>query len=81
MSTEEIEIAMEYMNERYPDTMGTLVKFKAGYEPFKSYMFNDTIVQTVTPACRWRSLNGIVGIFFAKNCRKIVDSCRIKRRS
>ena len=68
---------MEYMNERYPDTMGTLVKFKAGYEPFKPYMFNDTIVQTVTPACRWRSLDEIEEFFL----QKIVDSCRIKRRS
>ena len=43
MSTEEIGITLEYMNERYSDTMGTLVKFKVGYGPFKQYMFNDTI--------------------------------------
>ena len=57
---------MEYMNERYPDTMGTLVKFKACYEPFIPYMFNDTIVRTVIPACWWRSLDEIVGIVLQK---------------
>ena len=54
--------------------MGTLVKFKAGYEPFKPYMFNDTIVQTVTPACWWRSLDAIVGKEITTIAKKLLTS-------
>ena len=36
------------------------VKFKADCEPFKPYMFNQSIIANVTPSCWWKSLDGIV---------------------
>ena len=60
MSVAEINIAIEHMSDRYPETMGTLVKFKADCEPSKPYMFNQSIIVNVTPSCWWRSLDGIV---------------------
>ena len=60
MSVAEIDIAMEHMSDRYLETMGTLVKFKADCEPFKPYMFYQSIIANVTPSCWWRSLDDIV---------------------
>ena len=51
MSTAEIDIAMDHMSDRYRETMGTLVKFKADCEPFKPYMFNQSIIANMTPSC------------------------------
>ena len=74
MSTAEITIAMEHMSDRYPETLGTLVKFRADCEPFKPYMFNNNIIENVTPSCWWRSLDGIVGKDFADVAEKLLTA-------
>ena len=74
MSTAEITIAMEHMSDRYPETLGTLVKFRADCEPFKPYMFNNNIIENVTPSCWWRSLDGIVEKYFADVAEKLLTA-------
>ena len=52
---------MEYITQHFPDVFETILQYKAGYDPFKSYMFTEGVVDKVTPACWWPSMSSTLG--------------------
>ncbi|KAI6648625.1 Transposase [Oopsacas minuta] len=61
LTEKEATDAMEYIHQHCPNAMATVLQFKAGYDPFKSYMFSDDVVDNITPACWWASMHGTLG--------------------
>ena len=61
LTVQETDDAMEYINQHFPEVIGTILQYKAGYDPFRPYMFTEGVVDKVTPACWWESMSGTLG--------------------
>ena len=57
LSNEEEESAMQLADEEFPTLLPIVVQLKGKSEPFnKKYLFNETLLKTVTPSSWWDSL-------------------------
>ncbi|KAI6649837.1 Transposase [Oopsacas minuta] len=74
LTEKEATDAMEYIHQHCPNAMATVLQFKAGYDPFKSYMFSDDVVDNITPACWWASMHGTLGKDITKVAEQLLTA-------
>jgi len=46
---------MQFCIEKYEENLWTVVNLRAKSEPFKPYMFDESVVQSVAPLSWWKS--------------------------
>lgn len=59
LTDDEVETALEYCSERYPDSMATVINYQAKAECFGQFRFADSLISKVSPITWWKSIPGI----------------------
>ena len=74
LTVQETDDAMEYINQHFPEVIGTILQYKAGYDPFRPYMYIEGVVDKVTPACWWESMSGTLGKDVTQVAQKLLTA-------
>ena len=55
LSIDQIDTALEFCSTDYEKCLSTVLNFQAQNGPFKSYMFRDGLIKSVSPLTLWES--------------------------
>ncbi len=60
ISTEDVNNAMDYANEKFPSLVPVIMKFKAKSSPFQALKFSDSVTKCMSPVEWWRSHSNVL---------------------
>ena len=74
LSVNQIDTALEFCSMDYETCLPTVLNFRAQNGPFKSYMFRDELVKSVSPLTWWESQKSHLESDVIKLCRQILGA-------
>ena len=74
LSIDQIDTALEFCSTDYETCLPTVLNFRAQNSPFKSYMFRNELVKSVSPLTWWESQKSHLESDVMKLCRQVLGA-------
>lgn len=74
LSGGEIDAALEFCSQNYASCLSSIINFRSQSGPFKSYMFTDELVHSVSPLTWWQSQKSRLDNSMLTLCRQVLGA-------